>query len=68
MIIVVAYFVVQWQAGLWTKIAAVALGSFAISLGLYELVIKRVGFLRVAFGVKAGRPDGVRVAVDSDRA
>ncbi len=64
-IIVVAYFVVQWQAGLWTKVAAVALGSFAISLGLYELVIKRVGLLRVAFGVKAGRADRVRIAADS---
>jgi K+-sensing histidine kinase KdpD len=30
----------------------VVIGSFAICIGLYEAVIKRVGFLRAAFGMK----------------
>lgn len=54
-IIVIAYFVVQWDAGLWPKAAAVIAGSFAVSIGLYELVIKRVPPLRAAFGMKASR-------------
>lgn len=47
-----AYYVVQWNVGLWPKLLTVAFGSFAVSLGLYELLIKRVGILRAAFGVK----------------
>ena len=52
-IIVIAYFVVQWDMGLLPKMLVVLLGSFAVTLGLCELVVKRVGVLRVVFGMKA---------------
>ena len=54
-IVVIALFVVQWNAGIGLKALVVVLGSFVISLGVYELVIKRIGFLRVLFGMTAGR-------------
>jgi hypothetical protein len=54
-IIVIAYFVVQWSAALIPKLLVVIIGSFVVSLGLYQLVIRHVGALRVAFGMKAGK-------------
>jgi len=54
MVFLVAYFVVQLEAGLVPKLLAVVVGAFALSLGLFELLIKRVGVLRAAFGMKAG--------------
>ncbi len=51
-ILVVAYFVVQWQASIAPKFLVVVLGAFAVAIGLVELVIKRVGILRVLFGMK----------------
>jgi len=51
-ILAVAYFVVQWQAPIAIKLLAVVIGAFAVSIGLVELVITRVGFLRVLFGMK----------------
>jgi len=51
-ILAVAYFVVQWQAGITIKLFAILFGAFALSIGIVELVIKRVGFLRLLFGMK----------------
>jgi len=53
-ILAIAYFVVQWQAPIAVKLPAVVLGAFLLSIGLVELVIKRFGFLRLIFGMKAG--------------
>jgi glucan biosynthesis protein C len=52
-IIVIAFFVVQWDAGIPIKLPIVVLGSFAVSIGLYELIIKRIHLLRLAFGMKS---------------
>lgn len=52
-IIAIAFFVVQWNLSLVVKLLIVVLSSFFVTLGLYELVIKRVHFLRVAFGMKS---------------
>lgn len=54
-IIVLAYFAVQWPASLWIKLLFVVVGSFCISLGLYEYVIRRSPLLRLLFGMK-GEP------------
>ena len=54
-IVVIAFFVVQWEAGLPIKLLAIALVAFVVSVGLYELVIKRIHPLRAMFGVKAPR-------------
>ena len=51
-IVAVAYVVVRWNAGLWPKYAVVVLASFALSLGLYELVVRRTNATRFLFGLK----------------
>jgi glucan biosynthesis protein C len=51
-IIVIAFYVVQWYAGIPVKLATVVLASFAVTLGIYELVIRRVAPLRALFGMK----------------
>jgi glucan biosynthesis protein C len=56
-IIVIAYFVVQLNAALVPKLLIVVIGSFLVSLALYQLVIRRVGVLRVTFGMKQGSKD-----------
>jgi glucan biosynthesis protein C len=51
-IIVIAFYVVQWDAGILAKLLIVVLGSFVVALGLVELLIKRIGTLRGLFGMK----------------
>jgi hypothetical protein len=55
-LLAMAYFVVQWEADLLVKLLVIVVGAFAISLGLTEWLIKRVGLLRALFGMKAERP------------
>jgi surface polysaccharide O-acyltransferase-like enzyme len=50
-IIAIAFYVVQWEAGLLVKLLTVVLGSFVVSLGLYELV-RRIKPLAALFGAK----------------
>jgi surface polysaccharide O-acyltransferase-like enzyme len=50
-IIVIAFFVVQWDAGIPLKLLVVVLGSLLVTLGLVEL-IKRIKVLRGLFGMK----------------
>jgi hypothetical protein len=52
-IIVIAYYVVQWDVGVPVKLPVVVLGSFLATLALVELLVKRVGPLRVLLGMKA---------------
>lgn len=59
-IIAVAYYVVQWNAGIFPKLVTVVIGSLLVTLSLYEFVIRRVGFLRMLFGMKA--PSGPSAA------
>jgi glucan biosynthesis protein C len=54
-IIVIAYFVVQWDTGITVKLLVVVLGSLAVTLSLVELVIKRINVLRRLFGMKIRR-------------
>ena len=54
-IVVIAFFVVQWEASLLVKLLAVVLTSFVVTIGLYELIIKRVSSLRTLFGMKSLR-------------
>ena len=50
-VVVIAYYVVQWQANLWLKWLVVLLGSYVVSRGLTGLVL-RFKPLRAASGVK----------------
>jgi glucan biosynthesis protein C len=51
-IIVIAFFVVQWNAGIWLKLPIVVLSSFVVSISLYELLVRRIGPLQRALGMK----------------
>lgn len=51
----IAYFVVQWPVDLLPKLLIVLVGSFFVTIGIIELVIKRVPILRILFGMK-GEP------------
>jgi peptidoglycan/LPS O-acetylase OafA/YrhL len=51
-IIVVAYFVVQWDAGILVKLLAIGVGSLLILLGLIELLIRPFRPMRRLFGMR----------------
>lgn len=51
-IIILAYYVVQWPAGLFVKLLFVVIGSFCVTLGIYEFLIRRVTLLGRLFGMK----------------
>ena len=55
MIIVIASFVVKWDAGIPLKVLVVVPGAFLITWALCEFVVKRVGFLRFLFGMTSPR-------------
>lgn len=52
-IIVIAFFVVQWPVDIAVKLLVVVVSSFVVAVGLYELIIKRIGLLRSVFGMKS---------------
>ncbi len=54
-IMVIAFFIVQWDVAILPKLLAVVLGSFVVTIGLYELIIRRSDPLRVIFGMKSRR-------------
>jgi glucan biosynthesis protein C len=56
-IVVIAFFVVQWQTGIWIKLSVVVLSSFIVTISLYEFVIRRLPLLRRIFGMKVQRPE-----------
>ncbi len=51
-IITIAFYVVQWEVDLLIKLLVVVIGSFAVSLGLYELLVRRINPVRALFGMK----------------
>jgi glucan biosynthesis protein C len=52
-IMAIAFYVVQWDTGIPAKLVTVVVGSFTVTLAIYELVIRRIGPLRALFGMKA---------------
>ena len=51
-IIFIAFYTVQWDIILTVKLLVVVIGSFAGSLGLYELLVRRINPVRALFGMK----------------
>jgi glucan biosynthesis protein C len=51
-IIFIAFYAVQWEINLWIKLLVVVIGSFTISLGAYELLVRRINPIRRLFGMK----------------
>ncbi len=56
-IVIIAFFVVQWNASIPVKLPIVVLSSFLAALGVYELVIRRINPIRILFGMKSQHPD-----------
>jgi peptidoglycan/LPS O-acetylase OafA/YrhL len=54
-IIVIAFFVVQWDVNLWVKLLIILITSFLITLGLVELLIRPFKPMRRLFGMKPRR-------------
>ena len=52
-IILIAFVVVQWNADILVKLPVVVLSSFAVTIGLYELIVRRINALRLVFGMKS---------------
>jgi glucans biosynthesis protein C len=51
-IVAVASVVVGWDLGLWPAFASIAVASLAVTVGLYELVVRRTRATRYLFGMK----------------
>ena len=51
-IIAIAYYVVQWDTSMIIKILSVICGSFVVTLGLFEFLIKRINLLANLLGIK----------------
>jgi len=52
MIVIVAFYVVQWKTGIVAKMLVVIFVSFATTMAIHELIIKRVEPLRAVLGLK----------------
>ena len=55
-IIVISYFVVQWDAGIFVKLLAVFFGSLLILLALIQLLIRPFRPMRRLFGMRIQEP------------
>ena len=51
-IVVIGYFIVDWQWAVLPKYLFLAVTSFVVIILLYEFVVRRVNVLRFAFGMK----------------
>jgi len=51
-IVVIAFFVVDWQAPIALKLPLIMLSAFVITVALYELLVRRVGPAQALFGMK----------------
>lgn len=59
-IIVIACFVVQWNAGIVPKLLVVVIGSLLVAPGLVELLIRTFRPVRMLFGLKPRRRSEVK--------
>ena len=51
-LVAAAYFIVQWPLGVWPKFILLLVITFAVTMVLYEALVRRVPAVRVAFGLK----------------
>lgn len=59
-VLTVAVTVVEWPAGVATKIIAIGSIAFAVTMLIYELLVRRIRLLRMLFGLKAAPHRGAR--------
>jgi hypothetical protein len=50
---IIAYYVVRWPVGTWVKYPVIVVATLAVTLLLYDLLIRRHNLPRVLFGLKA---------------
>jgi len=50
-VLTLASFVVTWSIGLWPKFAIIVILGYAITIGIYEVVVRRWATLRWVFGL-----------------
>jgi peptidoglycan/LPS O-acetylase OafA/YrhL len=51
-IVFIAFYIVQWEVDLLIKLLVVVVGSFVVSLGTYELLVRRIDLVRALFGMR----------------
>jgi len=51
-IVFIAFYAVQWEVDLTIKLLVVVIGTLAVSLGLYELLVRRITLVRALFSMK----------------
>jgi glucans biosynthesis protein C len=56
-LVAAAYVVVGWDLPAWQGFAVLCLATLALTLLLYEAVVRRTGVTRFLFGMKPGRPE-----------
>jgi hypothetical protein len=54
-IVVIGFYVVQWEAGVLTKYVVIALFSLVVTLLLYDIGVRRTRLTRLLFGMKPRR-------------
>ena len=51
-IYVVGFYVIQWESCIGSKFVIIAIASFTIIMGIYEILVRRINVLRFLFGMK----------------
>jgi hypothetical protein len=64
LIMVVAFYVVQWDAGIVPKLLVVVPVSFLLTIGVYELAIRPFEPMRALFGMKSRRRGDSAISPD----
>ena len=57
-IVAAAWLIVRWHVPVPGKYAALVIVSFAVTLGLYEALVRRFRVTRLLFGMKPRSPNG----------
>jgi glucan biosynthesis protein C len=59
-IVLIGYYVVQWDIGVWLKFLVISVASVPTILLVYEVLVKRMGVTRFLFGMKPKRREKKR--------
>ena len=51
-IILIGYCVIQWNVNALVKFLVISLSSLVITLGVYDIVVRRTGVTRFLFGMR----------------
>jgi glucan biosynthesis protein C len=57
-VVMIVFYVAQWQAGLWTKHLFLVVSAFIVTVAIYELLVRPFNPVRSLFGLKPRRRSG----------